>query len=427
MIFRKHRELFFIFFACLLLSRCGLYIGEEAPPIPKYKLSLSSSDCSRLDYKKEFSSYFLEEPEKIQTDDSMSGQRLSRALICIASRIVRAENLINHEYFEKQELINFLNQDFIKTEDMKPIINHIIDPVYFDDYILIKDNVIQLIAKKPDHHFAQANTVCRSQRTDKIVFSKQEVGIFVNFLEGLSDFFLRVEQSSYEVFEQFFKNNDLDFHLLSKSSLKENDYFKNHFIAFLSKYFEKDFPAYSLFLNESYRSEEYSHPRHRQRSRRQNPKQIGDTLQPLLDMAQWPWPSSDGLTVQNIKYMMLNIYIMKAFFSVYDVNQDSVLSPGELKTLSCLITPLISAIMRPRLKDQMEFIRDFYTPKAVATYIIKYQKIPPDNLNWQLLIYLKYRLFENPENLDNLSFTDVSRLISVLFLELFNSVDLNPQ
>ena len=422
MIFRKQREFFFIFFACLFLSHCGLRIGEMASPIPTYNISLSSEDCLSLNYKEEFSSYFLK-----QTAKDLSGQRLSRALNCIASRIVRAENLINHEYFEKQELINFLNQDFIKTEDMKPIINHIIDPVYFDDYILIKDNVVQLIAKKPDGFFAHANTVCQSQRADKIVFSKQEVGIFVDFLEGLSDFFLTVERSSYEVFEQFFKSNDSGSHLLSKSQLKENDYFENHFISFLSKYFYKDFPAYSLFLDRLHFSEEYSHPRKRQNRVKEDLKQVEAVLQPLLDIAQLPWPSSDRLTVQNIKYMMLNIYTMKAFFSVYDVNQDSMLSPRELEPLSCFITPLISAIMRPRLKNRWEFIQDLYKSKAVATYIIKYQKIPPEGLNWQFLMYLKYRLFENPENLDNLSYTDVSRLISVLFLELFNSIDLKLQ
>ena len=88
--------------------------------------------------------------------------------------------------------------------------------------------------------------------------------------------------------------------------------------------------------------------------------EINKTLQPLLDISQLPWPSSDELNVQNIKYIMLNIYIVQAFFSVYDLNQDSTLNSEELELLSCLITPLISVIVSKKLKDSWEGFKWFY-------------------------------------------------------------------
>ena len=388
-------------------------IGEEAPTIPKYKLDQNSGDCSSVDYKKEFSSYFLEEQEKDQTNN-LSGERLSKALNCISSTIERNKNLINHENFDKRELINFLNQAFVKTKNMEPTIDHITNPDYFDDYIFIKDNIIYMIGEQKAGCFVKADKVYHSQN-DAIIFSKQEVDVFVGFLKNLSDFFLKLEQSSYEVFERFFNKNDLDAHLLSKSQLNQSKAFQNQFISFLSNYFHKDFPEYSRFFDKNFSEIHYDFNKLQQRidgyhstrfQRRinkyhfakfqqkkndyQSLKLRNSILQPLAIMAQLPPSFSDKLTVQNIKYIMLNIYIMRALFSVYDINQDSILSPKELKSLSCLITPLVSIIISPELKNEWKSVQNFYAPNAITNYIITHQEIPS---RWNLN-YIWYRVFK---------------------------------
>ena len=410
MTFKRQNKLFVLVFIFLFSSHCGLRIGEKAPPIPKYKLFPSAGYCSTLDYKAEFRAYFFEKPAENPADD-LSGERWRKALKCIGLEITRVENLIYHEYFEKQELINLLNQNFVKRGNMEPIVNNIVNPSNFDDYIFIKDAIVHLIKERPDNTFIQADQICQKQWVNDIVFSKQEVDIFVDFLENLSHFFIIVERSSYELFEQFFKSHSLS----SRSQLEDSDDFKVAFVSFLSDYLNKEFPAYSRFLDEKLFGTPFDFDWLNNYLKAQRAKEI---LNPLLDTAQLPLPFSDDLTVQNIRYMMLNIYITRAFFSVYDVNQDSILSPEELKPLSCIIVTLVSIIISPRMKNQWSAIQTLYDPRAIANYIIRYQEIP---LDWDM-DYIQYRLLENFEELESLSYIEVSRLVFIFLEKLFGKV-----
>ena len=269
---------------------------------------------------------------------------------------------------------------------------------------------------------------------EKLLCQKRKWNILINFLNDFSEFLLMVEKNSYEVFEQFFKNHPADPHLLSRSQLKNSEYFKNHFISFLADYLEEDFTAYSLFLKNTLSRQRELKQTFRRGSlrghfmRNQKAKEIESILHPFLELAQWPVSSSNHLTVQNVKYMLLNVYITKAFFTIYDINKNSVLDPKELEALSCLLTPLASVIIPPLLEDKGLAAKHIFEPKEVASYIIKYQQTPPKN-GWDLLkdlSFLKYRYFdseryfESHDNFWKLSYTDVSRLVSVLLLELLN-------
>lgn len=432
MIFNRQIKPFFLIGVFLFLSHCGLQIGENAPPIPEYRMSSTAEAyCLDLDYKGEFNSYFLKEQEQ-NLSNNFTGQNLNGVLGCIVSRVEEIKKEIGYGYFEREELINFLNQDFVKTKDMESIINHIVHPAYFDDYVLIKDSVIDLIGRETDSTAASNGAVCRKKPNGKIAFSKKEVDILINFLNNFSEFLLMIEKISYEVFEQFFKKYNADFYLLSRSQLKNSEYFRNHFISFLADYLEEDFTDYSLFLRNALSRHKELQPLKQTASRwrirkhfmrNQKAKEIENVLQPFLELAQWPVSSSDHLTVQNVKYIVLNIYITKAFFSIYDTNKNSVLDPKELETLSCFITPLVSIIVSSLLKDKGQIAKHiFEKPKAVASYIIKYQKMPPRNWwdSLQNLKFFQYRYFENHAHFWKLSYTDVSRLVSVLLLELLN-------
>ena len=379
MIFKNRGFFLWLLSSLFFLPYCGLEIGEKAPPIPKHRESFHKGYCSKLLYKKEFSSYFLTPSEK-QTGIS-SGERLKKALNCIGSNLESIKNLVNHETLDKQRLINFLNQDFLKNT--QPIVSHIVDPNHFNNYLLIKDNLMHLIREQ------KADEVCKSQANTP-AFSKQEASTLVKFFEELGDFFLMVETSSEDVFEKFFKKHGLAF----KSEFENSNEFRDAFTSFLSEYLSKDFPEYSNLLTQH---------------------QGDEILQPLLSMAQLPLPSSDDLTVQNIKYIMLNVYIMKTIFSIYDVNRDSILDPKELEALSCFISPMISIILAPKLKeDASKFTKLIYSPKTILNYTLRYQDIP-EGLN------LSYMLFASclPKDLKSLSYADISRLISVMFNYFF--------
>lgn len=430
MIFKKQERKLFLLFVFLFLSHCGLGIGEKSPPIPKYDPFANAGDCLKLDYEEEFSSYFLEEQDKGQKDNS-NGERLRKALNCIGSTVTKAKDLIDHEHLEKQELVNLLNNKFIKTKNMERIINHITRTAYFDNYLFIKDTVIHLIGEKQEGRFVKTDEICKVQN-DKIVLSKQEVDVFLNFLKNLSEFFLIIDKASYEVFEGFFKSNNL----LLKSQLEESIVFKDDFVSFLSSYLSKDFPGYSKFINEHlvlhdkfdkekfhfYSSNDWVKFNQKRETYLKILQKRYKALQPIFDMARLHSSSSDVLTVQNVKYMMLNIYIMKTLFSVYDTNQDFILNSQELESLSCLMTPLISNILLPTLKGERKFIQDMYSSKTIASYILNYQKIPGK----ADVSYFTYSLLL-PEDLEPLSYPEVSRLISVLFSALFDNVNLYLQ
>ena len=518
-----------IAFLFLFLSACGLRLGEKAPSVFKYKLSSSADYCSQLNYRKEFDSYFLE-------GGNLSGQRLGKALYCLSSKIRAVKKWIGHEHLEKQELINLLNQDFVKTKEVQPIIDHIIHPDHLDNYILIKDIVIHLIENKSkplalSSHFCQKQSQKDSQKElrdktatkkmafnthspqkelrdktvvkkmafsayspqkelrDKTVFSKAETLVFVHFLEEMADFFITAQQSAQDAFDNFIKpNSKIDPRFLSRSKSIELDSFKTYWALFLTEYFKKDFPGYSHFILKNFFEKEdilqplwdmaflpsNSKSSAKTASWPSNSKSSAETAswpsnsKSFAETASWPsnsksfaetasWPSNsksfadkqsaslssnskssadkqstsfssdsssfsessaDKWTVQNIKYMMLNIFIMRALFLALDKDQNSVLSLAELEPLSCLIASVSSLIILPKTKDQREFIKNLYHPKAVANYIIQYQQIP----SALSLHFIKYRLINQPEVTKKLSYGEVSRLISLMLSELFNQI-----
>ncbi len=240
---RRHSRLFAVC-AFFLLSHCGLRLGEPAPNIPIYKMPGSFGLlCSQMDYKKGFSSYFAED-----RDGPARGQNVGQILHCMAEEIDRAKNLIAHPFFEKQEMINFLNflnTSIIKTTDIQPVIGHITHPDYFDGYISIKNSIVDLIEGKPAGSVRLGQAVCQKKEVQDVAFSKRDADALISFLRNLSDFFIQVEQKADSAFERFFKSRAQEF---SKAHLREDDDFKYQFLSFLSDDLEKDFPFYSRFL-----------------------------------------------------------------------------------------------------------------------------------------------------------------------------------
>ena len=446
MIFKKRAGNLFFLLSFLFFSHCGLNIGEKAPPVPTYPTSLGTNDC-KLDYKEEFSSYFLKEQKEIQGDNS-SGQRLSKALNCLTLTTKTIKDKFEHEHLEKQQLLNLLNLKFIKTTSTQPFIDHITDPAHFDTYIFIKDALIYLMEKQQAGHPIKADKICKAQN-DKFILSKQEIDTFTDFLENLSEFFLTVEKASYEVFNGFFKSKNI----LLKSQLEESDDLKKDFISFLSSYLSKDFPGYSSFLDKHLKIQNNSGPLNQKSEvhiREQNLQPLfapdftqlrqeslerefwNKILQSPLDMIRLPPSFSDTLTVQNVKYIMLNIYIMKILFSVYDTNQNFKLDPEELQSLPCLITPLVSIFLPGILSEKLGWLsfiqdREFFqdnisSPETIVSYIINHQDTPDEDF----AAYANYILFHS-KDLENLYYSDVSRLISVLFSRFFEESGLNKE
>lgn len=418
MIFKNY--FFFISFLSFFLTACYLEIREPAPSIPKYKMSLASDHCANQKYKEDFSRYFFSNEDE-GSAVPFAGQKLKESLNCIRFRVSKAQDLINHEFFNQEELVGFLNQKFIKTKDMEFIIDAIVDSQHLNKYILMKDSIIELISQSLDSPEEEI-PLCRVKQVDSVAFSKKEVDVLLDFLLILSDFFVDVEEDSYYFFHQFFQTEEgLSFQ--GKSEFGQNLWFSE----VLSEYFQESFPGYVSFLKETlaYEEEEFleapfwgNQPNPAWETRKE--KILNETLTPLKEILEWSeFNNEDQVTFQNVKYMMLNIRLTQAIFSIYDRNKNQVLDSEELSALDCFIKPFVSFIVSSRVEKESQFIKDLYRPEKVSKYIINEQTLPVDEPSLSY-IWFSLKDFVDSEEFSDLSYADVSRLVSALFFSTYS-------
>ncbi|MCZ0932850.1 MAG: hypothetical protein OXJ52_06845 [Oligoflexia bacterium] len=416
MIFNKS---IFIFLSCFFIGSCGLRIGEVAPGAPDYYLSSQPTACSQLDYKKVFLNYFfINEP---------SSPKVNQALACISSKVKEFKSLISHEFLSKRQTVNILNQDFIQTSNIQPIVDNILNPEYFYDYVSIINNLIYLAKPDSNRNYLSADWSCQMTPDNKNIISKESADVLVSFLGDLSKLFSSAEEEAYIVFKNFFKKRSI-----SKWDIQNSNEQLTEFGSFLSDRLSQSFPSYSQFLKtqiaesdktsfkETMYVDEYGYGMVEQEKSSKTP--LRTAMTPLLETLNLPSSEEAEIRFRNVKNMMLNIYIMQAFFKVYDVNQDFRLSPQELKSLSCLMTPLVFILISPELKEEWKIIQNAYDPTAVSNYIINYQKFPSKNiLDGNFWGFLWFRI-NKADELDSQSYTEVSQLVSLLFSLFFDKI-----
>ena len=395
MIFKKTTV---IFLSCFFICSCGLQVGEVAPGVPYYYLPGPSNACSQLKYKQVFMDYFF--------TNKSSREKVSQALACISVKVKEFRNLIKHEFLNKQETFNILNQGFLQEGYMKPIVDNILNPDYFYNYVSIINNLFYLAQPNLKRDYLKADWICQIKPNDENIISKKSADILINFLEDLSQFFSSAEIDALNISKAFFRKRDI-----GNSDLQASSQTLIEFSSFLSDYLVEIFPSYAQFLKDQAQD-----------------NNVHEAIAPLVKMLNLPHSSGDKVRPKNLKYMMLNIYIMKAFFKAYDLNQDFYLSSQELKSLSCLMTPLVSVLISPQLKERWEIIQKAYDPTAVSNYIINYQSFPPEDLtelkdifNSNFWRFWWFRI-RNTDELHGQSYIEVSQLTSMLFLEFFNKI-----
>ena len=406
MIFNKFS---FMILAFLFLSACGLRLAEQAPPVPEYELEVLSETCSNLNYTESFRNYFLE-------NHPLSSAKLTEALKCISFEIKTTKRLIRNEYLNKQDIVRLFDEGVIELGDnLRPNIYDVFNSEYFDDFLFIKNNLIQLIDPNFEKKVYHSNFVCQTPQVERVI-SNPEADILEGFLkEELSELFSVVEKDASNLFNDFFQK-----YSVSKSDLKSDEKLI-FFVYFLSNYFSETFPSYSQFLKKQiediqyyedtyFFSEEVLHK---------------ESILPLLGMLGLPFPS-EVITAQNVKYMVLNIYLMQSLFKVYDLNEDFNLSSEELKPLSCMMVPLISYIISDRLRNEPDWVKNIYTYKPLSHYILRTQRIPTDKtdifgrkVSETDLRLVWDRILVNPDKPYSLSYGEISRLVHTLFVEFF--------
>ena len=392
----------------ILLSLCFLYIltycdgiGEDPPPIPIHHRSLGVN-CE-VDYKQELQSYFLAEQRTSPSSESTPNEnRTIKAINCLIALIEGTKKLIKPEEFTKQELLNTLNEKFIKDENIKPLIDYITHPDYFNSHLLIKNRVIHIMELQQTDFPVTAEEGCYPPPEEDNVLSKQEVDTVVKFLKTLSKWLVQVEHRGNEFFEDFFKAENR----LSPSKWKDNPQFKEAFVKALSQHTLEDFPEYSRHLNNLEKD------------------QRAKVIEAFLTMAKWPLSFSQALTSQNVKYIMLNIYITQTIFSIYNTNGDSVLDSKELNRLSCLLVPVVRLITLSLIEDQLNLLpeqarEELVSPKNIVDYYLHYQT--PIRFKERDFSYAWFvsRQFFYPQEFDSLDYTDISRVIMAVSSTLF--------
>ena len=226
----------FIFISCFFLISCGLEIGEKAPGAIDFNLPEQSGICSKLgDYKQVFLDYFLK--------DKPMGKKVSQALACISFKIKEIKSLIQHEYLNKGQVINILNQDFIKKSYMEKAVDNILDPDYFYNYLSIKHNLVNLVEPEVERDHLRADWICQINPNNDNIISKKSADILVNFLEQISELFFSAEEDAYYLFYDFF-----DDRFMGNFQLKMSQKDLIDFSSLLSDYLSDIFPSYSHFL-----------------------------------------------------------------------------------------------------------------------------------------------------------------------------------
>ncbi|MCY4321154.1 MAG: hypothetical protein OXC37_01935, partial [Bdellovibrionaceae bacterium] len=243
---------------------------------------------------------------------------------------------------------------------------------------------------------------CPTSTNDSNVISKKDADVLIDFLTNLSDLFSSAEESALIIYSEFFSKKSIN-----KLDIQNSNEVLKDFTIFLSDYFIDIFPNYAQFLKNQIDSDEAF---------------LRKNMNPLLKILDQPFSEQTDITLSNVKNMTLSIYIVQHFFKNYDFNKDFYLSSHELKPFFCLVTPLVSIIILPQLKEEWQIIQSIYSPTEISNYIIYNQEFPSNNPVsrnfWNYLIY-------EADELVLLSYPEISKLISLLFLEFLYRIQVD--
>ena len=382
------RALLFLF----ILPTCGLKWGEDPPPASSFNQESVGGACADQDYKKAFASYFFEEGDSSHKGATSS---LSFVLNCLADTITETKDFFYDESLNRAELIQLLRQDFVRTRATAPIVDHILAPDYnyLDHYIGIKTSWVEMMTAGEEGRFVAEDLMC-GHLSSAEVFSKADADALVRFLRGLAVLAPRLQQEAEQLFSQL-QDQPLAL-LLNEAPLRQK------LLSGLAEIFKESQPGFARFLEEGFSP-----------TAEDTNREL--FFRSLFRMAGlFPGPS-ERLGVPQIKYILLNLYITAQLFPLYDKDGDFVISHQEAKPLSCLTSRLVSLVISPRLGELPYSVQAFLNPQAVSDYILDRQKLPlseEGSLNWD---YFPYYLSAHPKDPKNLSYAEMSSLVSTLF------------
>ena len=389
----------------LVLSHCGLKWGEPSPSPSPYRQPSVGGVCEKLDYKTAFVSYFAP-----GNSSANAGESLSQALNCLSKITNESQAFFANESLNRGELIQLLQQDFVKTKATSPIVDHILSSEYnyLDHYIEIKDSLINMIQAGSEGRALAEGAVCPAGGSDPsgTVFSKEEARVFADFLENLAVFAPRIEEEAQHLLDRLREGTGASHPLiLNGESLRQK------LLPELLALFKSDHPLSARFFEKSF-SPLSSSPAGWGNER----ERLFRSLSRMADLSS---PSSNRLNRQGIKYILLNIYITSALFPLYDRDGDGALSSEELRPLTCWTEQVVSLIVSPRLRDLPYVFHGLMSPQLISDYVLRHQKLPfleDGSVNWD---YVSFSLTVRPIDDKSLSYAGMSDLISSLFVTGF--------
>ena len=395
MIFKKG----FLLAVVCFLTNCALKIGELAPPPAVFQLDAPPEFCSKLNFKKELSDYFF-------NPESLNSSQLTKVFECLSLSIDNTIYSTANEHLKREDITSLMEEKLIDFGAFNSSLDLILYSKYSNSFLSIKKNLFQIIKEDFDTVDFHNNFKCSNTDPDEIVISKSEALHLTPFLARAAKRLAFIEKDAHYILQSFFKR-----YQLNKTDLLSERYLKL-FHSVLNFNLKNKFPEYSRFLS----SQKKSVPVIGLYSRTVTQINIKEIL-PLLDMLSLPSQSND-FNVLNVKYMLFNIYLTQAFFNVYDLNKDSILSDEELMPFSCMLSPIIDLAlskqldsMRPIFKTAVETL-NLTELSPIIQYIISQQKIP------RSLNFVSHRIRRNPEKFSySLDHGDVTRLIALLFTE----------
>ena len=411
--------------SCFFLTSCGLQIHEDHYSITELKINVTDYEDTicNFDYEKFVKDFFTVKKSKHKMYED-----IQNVFPCLIAKINQLKDLVrgeNKDRLSYQEVKNVLNDPLFKTEAVADIIDKISEPTTFDRVMAFKDVVITTVSLSQTKGSVDSNKVCFNNKNKDL--SKKEIDVFINFLKDLSGGFKKVQLATDSLYpavaewieqkkesrlfnpEHVFSSSD-EFASLLK------DRAASHFLSW-NRYFTE-----WQFLIPSQQSD--SELSYLERKPIETPQIFNQELDrimkslskmSLLNNPIW-YKRFDLYT--DVKFMVLNLYVVDVLMNIYDINNNSVLDEEELTKASCLFVPFLAIFSEKKSEGVIATVTEWIMkPINVFDYVLYHQSIPGGTVE-----YIRGVLIEKMSHLvvsRSVSQAELTQIIYALFERFF--------
>ena len=416
---------FIICLSCFFLTSCGLKIHEDHYNTAELKINVKNYEdpSCNLNYEKFVKDFFTVKKYRYKVH-----RDIQNVFPCLIIKINQLKDLVRGEskdHLSYEEVKNALNDPIFKTEAVADVVDKISQPTTFSRVMAFKNVVITTASLSQTKGSVDSNEVCFDNKNKNL--SKKEIDIFTNFLKDLSEGFRKVQETTDSLYPAVAKwlEEKQENHLIIQEHIFNNS---NEFISLLKNKLAPYFPDWDHYFserqlltqsqqkdNELFYSERQVFKPHPDFNSELN--RVTESLSKMsLLNDSISYKPFDLYT--DVKFMVLNLYVVDVLMNIYDANNNSILEEEELKKASCLFVPFITIFSKQKHEGTMAAVTEWIMkPVNIFDYVLYHQSIPEGTSE-----YLKGLLMEKMSHLiwsRSISRADLTQITYVLFKHFF--------